>query len=128
LCVSSALHLSREGFGVELSNYLLALCATGTSITHVGVQLMLDNVRSLRVCDLATVQNITKIYKKKSGITIETCPKILRYILKSLVTYPTFLKISCLLCICAPPAEKELQYFAENCSILQKNVVILHLL
>jgi hypothetical protein len=26
------------------------------------------------------------------------------------------------------PAEKELQYFAENCSILQKNVVILHLL
>ncbi len=23
------------------------------------------------------------------------------------------------------PAEKELQYFAENCSILQKNVVIL---
>lgn len=66
LCVSSALHLSREGFGVGLSNYLLALCATDTSITHVGVQLMLDNVRSLRVCDLATVQNITKIYKKKS--------------------------------------------------------------
>jgi hypothetical protein len=28
----------------------------------------------------------------------------------------------------ATPAEKELQYFAENCSILQKNVVILHLL
>jgi hypothetical protein len=42
------------------------LCATGTSITHVAVQLMLDNVRSQRVCDLATVQNITKIYKKKS--------------------------------------------------------------
>jgi hypothetical protein len=27
--------------------------------------MILDNVRSLRVCDLATVQNITKIYKKK---------------------------------------------------------------
>jgi hypothetical protein len=65
LCVGSALHLSREGFGVGLSNSLLALCAMGMSITHVGLQMMLDNVCSLRVCDLATVQNIMKIYKKK---------------------------------------------------------------
>ncbi len=64
LCVGSPLHLSREGFGVGLSNFLLALSEMGTSITRVEVQMMLDNVRSLRVCDLATVQNITKIYKK----------------------------------------------------------------
>jgi hypothetical protein len=64
LCDVATRNLGSGVDGLGLPKSLFKLGSMGTLITSVGVQLILKHFHSLQVWDMATVQNLTKIYKK----------------------------------------------------------------
>jgi hypothetical protein len=64
LCDGATRNLGSGGDGLGLPKSLLKLGSKFTSITHVGMQLILENFHSLQVWDMATVQNLTEIHKE----------------------------------------------------------------
>ncbi|XP_046453942.1 uncharacterized protein LOC124201760 isoform X2 [Daphnia pulex] len=64
LCDGATRNLGSGGDGLGLPKSLLKLGSIFTSITHVGMQLILENFHSLQVWDMATVQNLTEIHKE----------------------------------------------------------------
>jgi hypothetical protein len=64
LCDGATRNLGSGGDGLGLPKSLLKLGSMGTSITHAGIQIILENFHSLQVFYMATVQNLTEIHKE----------------------------------------------------------------
>jgi hypothetical protein len=64
LCDGATRNLGSGGDGLGLPKSLLKLGSIFTSITHVGMQLILENFHSLQVWDMATVQTFAGIPKE----------------------------------------------------------------
>lgn len=64
LCDGATRNLGSGGDGLGLPKSLLKLGSILTSITHAGIQIILENFHSLQVWDIATVQNLTEIHKE----------------------------------------------------------------
>jgi hypothetical protein len=64
LCTGAKQNLGSGVDGLGLPKSLVKLRSSGTLITSVGVQLILEHFHSLQVWDIATVQNLTEIHKE----------------------------------------------------------------
>ncbi len=64
LCDGATRNLGSGGDGLGLPKSLLKLGSKFTSITHVGMQLILENFHSLQVWDMATVSTFAGIHKE----------------------------------------------------------------
>ncbi|XP_046649898.1 uncharacterized protein LOC124341046 [Daphnia pulicaria] len=65
LCDGATRNLGSGGDGLGLPKSLLKLGSILTSITHAGIQIILENFHSLQVWDhIPTVQNLTEIHKE----------------------------------------------------------------
>jgi hypothetical protein len=64
LCDGATRNLGSGGDGLGLPKSLLKLGSILTSITHAGIQIILENFHSLQVWQEATVQNLTEIHKE----------------------------------------------------------------
>jgi hypothetical protein len=64
LCDGAKHNLGSGVDGLGLPKSLVQLRSMGTSITHAGIQIILENFHSLQVWDMATVQTLARIHKE----------------------------------------------------------------
>jgi hypothetical protein len=64
LCDGATRNLGSGVDGLGLPKSLVQLRSRRTSITHAGIQIILENFHSLQVWDMATVENFARIHKE----------------------------------------------------------------